>query len=206
MKPDRDEHASPALPMTPSSFDEVFLVFQSHVFRFACHLTQNSCEAEELFQETWLRAVQGFPKEFDRQRFKAWLFTVAGNIHKDNLRKKRIRRLFLLERTKTSAQDQGFHSYMLGGRGSSMGSESADADFGRALGEAVAKLPERQRHVFVLKEIEGFKYTEIGEIFDLPVGTVKSLLHRAVRRLRKELAAYNPKKERWPCDAKTLSV
>ena len=72
--------------------------------------------------------------------------------------------------------------------------------------EAVAKLPERQRRVFVLKEIEGFKYKEISEIFDMPVGTVKSIGHRAVRRLRQELSVYNPKKERWPCDAKTLSV
>jgi RNA polymerase sigma-70 factor (ECF subfamily) len=192
--------------MTPPQFDEVFQEFQSHVYRFACHLTQSQCEAEELFQETWLRAVQGFPKAFDRQRFKAWLFTVTANIHKDNLRKMRIRRLFLLERTKISVRDYGFQAYMLGGRSTSLAHESEDADLGRALGEAVAKLPERQRRVFVLKEIEGFKYTEISEIYDLPVGTVKSLLHRALRRLRLELAAHNPKKERWPCDAKTLSV
>jgi len=192
--------------MIPPYFDEVFLEFQAPVFRFACHLTQSQIGAEELFQETWLRAVQGFPKEFDRQRFKAWLFTVAANIHKDNLRKKRIRRLFLLERTKASIQDQGFQAYMLGGRNSSLVSESEVADLERALTEAVVKLPERQRCVFVLKEIEGFKYREISEIYDLPVGTVKSLLHRAVKRLRQELSAYNPKKERWPCDAKTLSV
>jgi RNA polymerase sigma-70 factor (ECF subfamily) len=206
VKPGKNEQASAVLPMTPPFFDEVYQAFQSHVFRFACHLTQSQNEAEELFQETWLRAVKRFPGEFDRQRFKAWLFTVAANIHKDNLRKKRIRQLFFLERTRTAVREQGFQSYMLGGRGSFMGSESEDADLGRALGVAVAKLPERQRCVFVLKEIEGFKYTEIGEMFDLPVGTVKSLLHRAVRRLRKELMAYNPKKERWPCDAKTLSV
>jgi len=206
VKPERDARIPRDLPLIPPYFDEVFLEFQSHVFRFACHLTQSQSGAEELFQETWLRAVQGFPKEFDRQRFKAWLFTVAANIHKDNLRKKRIRRLFLLERTKASIQDQGFQAYMLGGRNSSLVSESEVADLGRALTEAVVKLPERQRCVFVLKEIEGFKYREISEIFDLPVGTVKSLLHRAVKCLRQELSAYNPKNERWPCDAKTLSV
>jgi RNA polymerase sigma-70 factor (ECF subfamily) len=192
--------------MTPAFFDEVFQEFRAHVFRFACHLTRNQNEAEELFQETWLRAVAGFPKEFDRGRFKAWLFTVAANIHKDNLRKKRIRRLFLLERIRTASQSQGFQTYMMGGKSSSSASEYEDVDLGRALAEAVAKLPERQRRVFVLKEIEGFKYTEISEIFDMPVGTVKSIWHRAVRRLRQELSAYNPKKERWPCDAKTLSV
>jgi RNA polymerase sigma-70 factor (ECF subfamily) len=192
--------------MTPPDFDDVFQEFQSHVFRFACHLTQSQSEAEELFQETWLRAVQGFPKEFDKKRFKSWLFTVAANIHRDNLRKGRIRRMFFLERTKASLQDRGFQSYMLGGRSSSLARESEDADLGRALGKAVDNLPERQRRVFVLKEIEGFKYAEISEIFGLPVGTVKSLLHRALKRLQQELSDYNPKKERWPCDAKTLSV
>jgi RNA polymerase sigma-70 factor (ECF subfamily) len=46
----------------------------------------------------------------------------------------------------------------------------------------------------VLKEIEGFKYAEIGEILNMPVGTVKSLMHRAVKGLRRELWVYNPKK------------
>jgi RNA polymerase sigma-70 factor (ECF subfamily) len=206
VKPERDGGTTPVVPMTPVHFDDVFQEFQSHVFRFACYLTRCPNEAEELFQETWLRAVQGFPGDFDRKRFKAWLFTVAANIHKDNLRKKKIRRLFLLERTKVSTQGRGFPAYMLGGKNVFLASESEGVDLGRALGEAVAKLPERQRRIFVLKEVEGFKYTEIGEMFDLPVGTVKSLLHRAVRRLRQELSAYNPKKERWPCDAKTLSV
>lgn len=206
MKLEKDAGASCLLPVTPPDFDEVFLEFQSHVFRFSWHLTQSQSDAEELFQDTWLRAVQGFPKEFDRKRFKAWLFTVAANIHRDNLRKKRIRRLFLLEKTKASKLDQGFQAYMLGGKSPSLAREAENADLGRALAEAMAKLPERQRRVFVLKELEGFKYTEISEIYDLPVGTVKSLLHRAVRRLRHELSAYNPTKERWPCNAKTLSV
>ena len=73
MKPERAARSPRDLPMIPPYFDEVFLEFQSHVFRFACHLTQSQSGAEELFQETWLRAVQGFPKEYDRQRFKARL-------------------------------------------------------------------------------------------------------------------------------------
>jgi RNA polymerase sigma-70 factor (ECF subfamily) len=155
VKPERDAKTAHVLPMTPACFDEVFLEFQCHVFRFAYHLTQSQSEAEELFQETWLRAVQGFPRAFDRPKFKSWLFTVAANIHRDNLRKKRIRRVFLLERAKTSDQDRGFQAYMLGGRSASLVSESEDADFLRALAEAVDKLPARQRRVFILKEVEG---------------------------------------------------
>jgi len=80
-----------------------------------------------------------------------------------------------------------------------MAKESDDA-------RAIAKLPDRQRRVFVLKEMAGFKQTEISDILSMPQGTVKSLMHRAVKCLQRELSAYNPKGERIKCDAKTLSV
>lgn len=71
--------------------------------------------------------------------------------------------------------------------------ESNRADMGMAISQAMADLPGRQRLVFVLKEIEGFKHSEISEILGLPVGTIKSLMHRAVKRLQRDLWAYSPK-------------
>ena len=70
--------------------------------------------------------------------------------------------------------------------------ESKRVDLNMALGQALALLPGRQRHIFVLKELEGFKLEEISTMLKIPVGTVKSLLFRAVRRLRKELSVYGP--------------
>ena len=63
-----------------------------------------------------------------------------------------------------------------------------------ALSKALAGLPPRHRIIFVLKEIEGYKYNEICEILKIPEGTVKSILHRAVKKLRRDLWSYNPKK------------
>jgi RNA polymerase sigma-70 factor (ECF subfamily) len=192
--------------MNESDFEELFRLFQSPVYGFACHLTRNQGEAEDLFQETWLRVVRSFSGEIDRERFKAWLFTVVANLHKDNLRKKRIRQLFLRERSRASGPGHSFPHYILGQGSGTKGCPTENADMGKALSQAVENLPERQRCVFVLKEMEGFRYAEISEICSMPVGTVKSLLHRAVRRLRRELSAYNPKRGRMPCDAKTLNV
>ena len=94
-----------------------------------------------------------------------------------------------------------------------MGDGKADADLGwdipghaRAdnatrsdvrlcLRRAVARLPGRERRVFVLKDIEGFKHGEIGRMLGIPEATVRTLLHRAVGRLRKELAEFGPAKE-----------
>jgi RNA polymerase sigma-70 factor (ECF subfamily) len=73
---------------------------------------------------------------------------------------------------------------------------------GAAISQAMANLPEKHRLIFVLKEIAGFKQEEIGEMLGMPVGTVKSLMYRAVKRLRHDLGAYRPagikKNERGP--------
>jgi RNA polymerase sigma-70 factor (ECF subfamily) len=76
----------------------------------------------------------------------------------------------------------------------------------RNINRAMAGLPEKQRRVFVLKEVEGFQQAEIARMLGIPVGTVKSLLHRAVKRLQRELTVLNPGGKRVKCDAKILSV
>ncbi|MGB8960235.1 MAG: RNA polymerase sigma factor [Candidatus Aminicenantales bacterium] len=179
------------------SFDELYDMHRNDIYRFACALTGDTRDAEDLFQETWLRAVKAVPGGRGQEGSdpRAWLFTIAANAHKDLLRKKRIRRLFLLERTK------------------SMGDRTADADLGwdvpgqpgrdgairsdvrLCLRRAIARLPGRERRVFVLKDIEGFKHEEIGRALGIPEATVRTLLHRAVRKLRKELAEFGPAKE-----------
>jgi RNA polymerase sigma-70 factor (ECF subfamily) len=170
---------------------------RNDIYRFACALSGDARDAEDLFQETWLRAVRACPagRGPEGSDPKAWLFAIAANAHKDMLRKKRVRRLFFLERTR------------------SMGARTADADLGwdvprhagrdgairsdvrLCLRQAVARLPGRERRVFVLKDIEGFKHGEIGRMLGIPETTVRTLLHRAVARLRKELAEFGPAKE-----------
>lgn len=70
--------------------------------------------------------------------------------------------------------------------------ESEKVDAGLAISCAMAKLPDKHRLIFVLKEIAGFKQEEIGEMLGMPVGMVKSLMYRAVKRLRRDLADYRP--------------
>lgn len=71
--------------------------------------------------------------------------------------------------------------------------EVNQTDMGRDIAQAMARLPDRQRRVFVLKELADFKQAEISDILGIPLGTVKSLMHRAVNRLRHELSKYNEK-------------
>jgi len=75
-------------------FDELYDMYHAHVYRFACALAGDARDAEDLFQETWLRAVRALPagRETEGSDPKVWLFTIVANAHKDSLRKKRVRR------------------------------------------------------------------------------------------------------------------
>ncbi|MGB2908165.1 MAG: RNA polymerase sigma factor [Candidatus Aminicenantaceae bacterium] len=173
----------------PPCFEELYDQYRSAVFSFAYYLTRNRGEAEDLFQEAWLRIIRHLPEKVNMQSLKTWIFTIVTNLHRDNLRKKRVRSVFLLHKHKqTEIEAEGdVEDGALGMRDAGFRS-----DLGRDLDQAIGRLPERQRQVFVLKEVSGLKQAEICDILGIPIGTVKSLMYRAVRRLQKELAAYQP--------------
>lgn len=186
-------------------FDAAYDLHKADIFRFVFHLTGNRAEAEDLFQETWLRVVRHGQIRPDAQDLKPWLLTIVLNLHRDALRRKRVRRMFLLrhyhrEQPDSSTSDGYAPSLTEPAR------VTEQAWLQRDIDQAIAGLPEKQRRVFLLSEFEGLRQSEIAGIMGIPVGTVKSLLHRAVKRLQRELAVHNPKGERIKCDAKILSV
>ena len=175
------------------AFDDLYEKYQNAVFGFAYYLTQNRGDAEDLFQEAWLRIAKKLPDEVNMKSIKAWIFTIVANLHRDELRKKRVRRLFLLHKA-MSLENENTLFPVLPGKPVSVNSDEAyQTDMGRDIAQAMAKLPDRQRRVFVLKEIAEFKQAEISDILEIPLGTVKSLMHRAVKRLRRELSKYHEK-------------
>ncbi len=181
-----------ARPLPPGSFDEIYEKYQAPVYRLACALSENARDAEDLFQETWLRAVRAGRDAARGGDTRTWLFTIAANLHRDALRKKRIRRIFFLERARSMADDAAdADSGWEAGRFASR-DFSGRTDLGLCLRRAVSRLPARQREVFVLKDIEGYKHEEIGRMLGLPCPTVRTLLHRAVKSLQRELAAFRP--------------
>jgi RNA polymerase sigma-70 factor (ECF subfamily) len=208
MAPDPRGSASAAPPVSPQEFDVIYDQYKADIFRFICHLTQDRTEAEDLFQDVWLRVVRYLPQQPNRQELKPWLITIVLNLHRDGLRKKRVRRLFLLGGSKHGLPEAA-------GTGEASAANPSRFDpalraeqavLQRNISQAIGRLPERQRRIFILKEVEGYRQSEIAAILDMPVGTVKSLLHRAVKRLQGDLAALNPGGERVKCDVKILSV
>ena len=175
------------------AFDNLYKKYQNAVFGFAYYLTQNRGDAEDLFQEAWLRIAKKLPDEVNMQSIKAWIFTVVANLQRDELRKKRVRRLFFLQKAMSLEKENTMFPVLPGEPISVNSDEAYQADIGRDIARAMARLPDRQRRVFVLKEMAEFKQAEISDILGIPLGTVKSLMHRAVTRLRRELSKYHEK-------------
>jgi RNA polymerase sigma-70 factor (ECF subfamily) len=205
MQPE-SEGTGRAEQMTSPGFDELYDKYKDAVFSFACYLTQNPGEAEDLFQEAWLRVVKHLPENVNMQSIKAWIFTIVTNLYRDELRKKRVRRVFLFQRGGTPEFNEATFLAFARTSVSDPAEIANQAEMRKEIARAIARLPERQRRVFVLKEIAGFRQAEISDILGTPLGTVKSLIYRALKGLQKELSSYNPKRERAKCDAKILSV
>jgi RNA polymerase sigma-70 factor (ECF subfamily) len=128
------------------------------------------------------------------KKVKAWLFTITANLHKDELRKKRTRRRFLFHKKWTADQDMTGCERIPERSSPDETKGSEQVEMGYALSQAVSSLPDQHRLVFMLKEVAGFKQSEISEILGIPIGTVKSVMFRAVKKLRQDLADYHRKK------------
>jgi len=201
-----------AIPTAPAEAEAVEWLYEKYkvdVYRFAFHLARQAGEAEDLFQETWTRVVRHRDEILPERDMKAWLFTITANLHRDALRRIRVRKIVLFApRNEADREPDAVENAPAPGPGPDVLAERSEA--GRALDRALADLPERQRRVFVLKEIEGFKHEEIGGILGIPVNTAKTLLFRAMKRLREELRDYGPgpgaRRENGTCDVRTSSV
>jgi RNA polymerase sigma-70 factor (ECF subfamily) len=165
------------------AFNLLFNAYSSSLYRFAFYLCGNRENAADLYQETWLRIVQKSGSLNEVRNFKAWAFTIMSNTYKDDLRKNKIRRLFNVSATDHFTSKIEYSELF----GNSTQDDTHSIELNIEYSKAVNNLPERYRNVFVLKVIDGFKHNDISKILRIPVGTVKSHLHFAVKLLQKEL-------------------
>jgi RNA polymerase sigma-70 factor, ECF subfamily len=164
----------------------------------AMRLTRNPSDAEDLLQETYLRAYRGFGGFQEGTNLKAWLYRILTNSYINTYRKKQRE-----PQTVSGPEDlDEWYLYdRLGGRNVEGSAEEAVLDQipDQAVKDAVESLPERFRLPVLLADVEGFSYKEIAEIMDTPIGTVMSRLHRGRKALEKAL--WETAKERGFVDA-----
>jgi RNA polymerase sigma-70 factor (ECF subfamily) len=159
------------------------------LYRGALRMTGNRQEAEDLVQETFLRAYR-FRHQFQPgTNFKAWLFKIQTNIYRSRYRKQ-------WNAPQSLEDTEDFYLYQhLGPDNANAGGDDPAAEALDRLGveevrKAIEDLPPAYRAAVLLTDVEGFSYKETAEILEVPVGTVMSRLHRGRQRLQQRLYEY----------------
>jgi len=153
-----------------TDFDEIYRNYATKIYAYVYNMVRRREIAEDIVQDTFVKALKyGM---FRIRNKKAFLFRVAHNLAIDYIRRNNHRNKEIQEfrEEKISTTERILDKL--------------------AIQKALDKLPSKYKDVFVLKEVNGFDYQEISKILRIPVGTVKSRLHRAIEKLKVELSPY----------------
>jgi RNA polymerase sigma-70 factor (ECF subfamily) len=162
-----------------ATFTDVAMEFMPGLYSAALRMTRNRADAEDLVQETYLKAYRSYASFTEGTNLRAWLYRILTNTYINNYRAAQRRpEVADVE----DVEDLYLYKRLAGSGGSDPG-RSAEDDVKAAL-EA---LPEAFRMAVLLADVEGFSYKEISEITDVPIGTVMSRIHRGRRALQKAL-------------------
>ena len=168
-------------------FEVEFMPQIDALYTFAFHLTLNEEDANDLVQETYLKAFRFIEKYHEGTNAKAWLFKILKNafINQYRRKSKQPTRVDYEEIVNYhDEEDSQYSSYL------DLREDMFQHMMGDEVTDAINSLPVDFRVVILLCDIEGFTYEEIAKIIDIPIGTVRSRLHRARNMLKEKLKAY----------------
>ncbi len=171
-----------------ATFTDQAMDLMPSLYSAALRMTRNPSDAEDLVQETYLKAYRGFGSFEEGTNLKAWLYRILTNTFINRYRAAKRRP------DETDLDDvEDFYLYRrLGGLEEARAGRSAEDELMDLFSEAEVKaavdaLPEQFRMAVLLADVEGFSYKEIAGILDIPIGTVMSRLHRGRKNLQKAL-------------------
>lgn len=166
--------------MANKEFEAKLMSLQSNLLNFAYMLTSNRDNAYDLLQDTTLKALDNESKYVDNTNFKGWVFTIMRNIFINNYRRN-VRSQTVVDQTEdlyhlNLSQDSGL--------------ETPEGSYGASeITSAISTFPEEYRVPFTM-HVQGYKYNEIAEKMNLPLGTVKSRIFFARKKLQAQFADY----------------
>ena len=161
------------------------------LYSAALRMTRNRSDAEDLVQETMLRAYRSFSTFTEGTNLRAWLFRILTNAYINRYRAKQRRP----DETDLAEVEDLYLYRRVGSFETATASLSAEDQFMDLFTDdevkaALENLPDNFRLPVILADVEGFAYKEIAEMLDIPVGTVMSRLHRGRKAMQRELYAF----------------
>lgn len=173
-----------------AGFDEEALPHLDAVYRFALRLSGAPDQAEDLVQETFLRAYRSWDQYTRGTAAKSWLFTICRNVFLRRRERRQRHDEIVDENVERSGGGNPVNPVWVSVVGVDPEGDFFDSIVDGRIIEAIEELPEEYRTAVILSDVEGLPYAEIAELMDVPVGTVKSRLFRGRRRLQEVLYDY----------------
>ena len=171
-----------------SAFRELVRRYERPVFSLVFRLVRDRDTAEDLAQETFVKVLNNIERYRPEFKFSSWLFKIANNVAIDHLRKRSVDTVSLEgSHWATSTDEMQATSVRAVDTSQSPLEELESRELGGAIERAIATLRPEYRACILLRHVEDRSYEEIAATLDLPLGTVKTYIHRARHELRQAL-------------------
>jgi RNA polymerase sigma-70 factor (ECF subfamily) len=170
------------------AFRELVRRYERPVFSLIFRMVRDSATAEDLSQDAFIKVLNNIDKYRPEFKFSSWLFKIANNIAIDFLRRRQLDTISMDGSPHaTTAAEAESSSFDIDSGGENALDEMAAKELGSAIERAIASLRPEYRSCILLRHVEGRSYEEIAATLDLPLGTVKTYIHRARHQLREAL-------------------
>ncbi len=171
-----------------ATFAESAMPLMDQLYSAAMRMTRNAADAEDLVQETYMKAYRAYDRFEEGTNLKAWMYRILTNSYINRYRSKQRRPD---ESDIADVEDMYLYRRLGGEQASSLGTSAEEAFLSSVTDEtvkaAIEAIPENFRIAVLLADVEGFAYKEIAEILEIPIGTVMSRIHRGRKALEKQL-------------------
>jgi RNA polymerase sigma-70 factor (ECF subfamily) len=163
------------------AFDQIVRRYKDQLLNFVYRFINDLTEAEDIVQETFYRVFKHKHYYRNVAKFSTWIYTIASNLSKTELRRRKRRRYFLLNDNKI--KEMKMANQVIGPE-QDVHSKVTE----KMIQNAISKLSPKFRQVIVLRDVQGFSYEEISEMIKVPLGTVKSRVNRGRLKLQEDLS------------------